>query len=266
MNKEVPGSRCPVSGVDLKQEPETRNQEPITRNQLIKCLGCGCDDDHTCHDALGDPCRWIRISPTLGLGLCSECEDHLADYKKLCQREWSKRWRKRHPDQVREMNRRYLPAYRPIWRARNREKINRASARRMLKKYYELKQDLPDEFKKLLAKVREWEAAAKARDPQEFLARHAEYNRHYRVRQQVEREFKGLRQSALSLAKAEGYGPYLPKRAGRKVTTRKCLKCDREFQSDGSHNRICDPCRTANANLVEINGQAGDRIPMMEEG
>ena len=30
------------------------------------------------------------------------------------------------------------------------------------------------------------------------------------------------------------------------MTTRKrrlCLRCDREFLSDGSHNRLCQPCR-----------------------
>ena len=29
----------------------------------------------------------------------------------------------------------------------------------------------------------------------------------------------------------------------RQTKTRPCLRCDRRFQSEGSYNRLCDPCR-----------------------
>ena len=40
------------------------------------------------------------------------------------------------------------------------------------------------------------------------------------------------------------------KRRKRKKTNRVCLKCDREFMSDGIYNRICSNCRESNANIA----------------
>jgi hypothetical protein len=36
----------------------------------------------------------------------------------------------------------------------------------------------------------------------------------------------------------------------RKQSKRVCLRCDREFLSDGIYNRICPNCREANANCA----------------
>jgi len=37
-------------------------------------------------------------------------------------------------------------------------------------------------------------------------------------------------------------------RRRKKKTKRVCLRCDREFMSDGIYNRICPNCRESNAN------------------
>jgi hypothetical protein len=40
------------------------------------------------------------------------------------------------------------------------------------------------------------------------------------------------------------------RRKKRKQSTRTCLRCDREFMSDGIYNRICSNCRESNANIA----------------
>lgn len=40
-------------------------------------------------------------------------------------------------------------------------------------------------------------------------------------------------------------GQKLPKPAPPKTSTRNCLCCGAEFASQGIHNRLCDPCRSA---------------------
>lgn len=34
-----------------------------------------------------------------------------------------------------------------------------------------------------------------------------------------------------------------PKRTSRRLKRRACLRCDREFLSEGPHNRLCNVCR-----------------------
>jgi hypothetical protein len=34
-----------------------------------------------------------------------------------------------------------------------------------------------------------------------------------------------------------------PVRSRAKMKRRLCLRCDREFPSEGPHNRLCQPCR-----------------------
>ncbi|MFC1599028.1 hypothetical protein ACFL2U_03435 [Patescibacteria group bacterium] len=36
----------------------------------------------------------------------------------------------------------------------------------------------------------------------------------------------------------------------KKKTKRTCLRCDREFLSDGIYNRICPNCRESNSNIA----------------
>ncbi len=42
----------------------------------------------------------------------------------------------------------------------------------------------------------------------------------------------------------------MAKRRKKKKTKRVCLRCDREFMSDGIYNRICPNCRESNANIA----------------
>jgi hypothetical protein len=40
---------------------------------LATCIGCGCDDSHACYGG----CYWLRLDREEGLGVCSECPEHL---------------------------------------------------------------------------------------------------------------------------------------------------------------------------------------------
>jgi hypothetical protein len=42
----------------------------------------------------------------------------------------------------------------------------------------------------------------------------------------------------------------MAKRRRKKKTRRTCLRCDREFLSEGIYNRICPNCRESNANIA----------------
>jgi hypothetical protein len=43
--------------------------------RLAVCIGCGCDDHHTCElGVFGDvPCRWLCVNRPKGLGVCTCC-------------------------------------------------------------------------------------------------------------------------------------------------------------------------------------------------
>lgn len=43
---------------------------------IARCIGCGCTDFHACHGE-GGPCHWLEVDYDAGVGVCSECEDHL---------------------------------------------------------------------------------------------------------------------------------------------------------------------------------------------
>lgn len=40
---------------------------------IATCIGCGCDDRHACPGG----CWWLRVDYREGLGVCSECSDHV---------------------------------------------------------------------------------------------------------------------------------------------------------------------------------------------
>lgn len=42
----------------------------------------------------------------------------------------------------------------------------------------------------------------------------------------------------------------MAKRRKKRKTKRVCLRCDREFMSEGIYNRICPNCRESNANIA----------------
>jgi hypothetical protein len=44
------------------------------------CIGCGCDDRHACNALFGVGCWWLRFDATEGAGVCSCCQDLLADW------------------------------------------------------------------------------------------------------------------------------------------------------------------------------------------
>lgn len=37
------------------------------------CIGCGCDEVHGCDVG----CSWIRVDRDKGVGVCTECPDHV---------------------------------------------------------------------------------------------------------------------------------------------------------------------------------------------
>ena len=38
----------------------------------------------------------------------------------------------------------------------------------------------------------------------------------------------------------------------RPTRTRPCMRCGRSFQSEGAHNRLCDPCRDGAAGMAPL--------------
>ncbi len=42
----------------------------------------------------------------------------------------------------------------------------------------------------------------------------------------------------------------MPRRRKKKKDKRVCLRCDREFMSEGIYNRICPNCQESNSNLA----------------
>lgn len=48
---------------------------------LVICIGCGCDDLHSCEvDDDGNACHWLRVDEEQLLGVCSECPEHVARF------------------------------------------------------------------------------------------------------------------------------------------------------------------------------------------
>lgn len=46
---------------------------------IASCIGCGCTDHAAClNRQTGEPCWWIRVDRPSGLGVCSECAQHVA--------------------------------------------------------------------------------------------------------------------------------------------------------------------------------------------
>lgn len=42
------------------------------------CLSCGCEDRKACVDSNGNPCSWVRVDRSLGLGACSMCPESVS--------------------------------------------------------------------------------------------------------------------------------------------------------------------------------------------
>lgn len=48
----------------------------------VACVGCGCDDYHTCRSVFGEPCSWLRVDYGSSTGVCSECYDSVEAWDK----------------------------------------------------------------------------------------------------------------------------------------------------------------------------------------
>ena len=47
-------------------------------SKIATCIGCGCDDFNACVNTVSDmPCHWNRVDRKSGLGVCSECSEHI---------------------------------------------------------------------------------------------------------------------------------------------------------------------------------------------
>lgn len=45
---------------------------------VATCIGCGCDDYHACLNEVTElPCGWLHVARSQGLGVCSECPEHV---------------------------------------------------------------------------------------------------------------------------------------------------------------------------------------------
>jgi hypothetical protein len=42
-------------------------------SRIAACIGCSCDDRHACEGG----CWWLRLDRTEGIGVCSQCEEHI---------------------------------------------------------------------------------------------------------------------------------------------------------------------------------------------
>lgn len=49
--------------------------------QRATCIGCSCDDFHACQTEEG-PCSWLEVDYAAGLGVCSNCEEHMERWGK----------------------------------------------------------------------------------------------------------------------------------------------------------------------------------------
>lgn len=50
------------------------------KHGLATCIGCGCTDRRACVTD-GGPCHWLKVDYPAGVGVCSECGEHLARYE-----------------------------------------------------------------------------------------------------------------------------------------------------------------------------------------
>lgn len=53
--------------------------------KLSICIGCGCDDEHACTGCgmlEDESCSWLEVDRKRGVGVCSNCPDELALWKK----------------------------------------------------------------------------------------------------------------------------------------------------------------------------------------
>lgn len=57
----------------------TREQDrPVAGLRQAHCIGCGCHDFAACVcEVTGQPCSWLVVDRGAGLGVCSECGDHM---------------------------------------------------------------------------------------------------------------------------------------------------------------------------------------------
>lgn len=46
--------------------------------QVASCIGCGCDDHHACNGG----CWWLHVDYEVGLGVCSQCEEHVEAWER----------------------------------------------------------------------------------------------------------------------------------------------------------------------------------------
>ena len=56
----------------------------------------------------------------------------------------------------------------------------------------------------------------------------------------------------------------MAKRRKKRKSKRVCLRCDREFMSEGIYNRICPNCRESNANIAMYPSDSAYEYPAGE--
>lgn len=78
-------TRAPGDGPDDPIEEQTHDAQ----EELVTCIGCGCDDFEACETANGGACHWLRIDEDRCLGVCSECPDHVARFDSGDRSQWN---------------------------------------------------------------------------------------------------------------------------------------------------------------------------------
>ena len=48
-------------------------------SQLATCIGCGCDDNHSCSPI----CEWLAVDRAAHRGVCSSCEHRVSDFEAM---------------------------------------------------------------------------------------------------------------------------------------------------------------------------------------
>lgn len=69
-------TRAPGDGPDDRLEEQTHEAQ----DELVTCIGCGCDDFDACESTTGEPCHWLRVDDELLVGVCSECPEEVARF------------------------------------------------------------------------------------------------------------------------------------------------------------------------------------------
>ncbi|MHB8815453.1 MAG: hypothetical protein ACYDAE_19585 [Steroidobacteraceae bacterium] len=62
---------------DPLEEAPLEEQTHEAQDELVTCIGCGCDDFDACEAVNGGACHWLRVDDTLLVGVCSECPEHV---------------------------------------------------------------------------------------------------------------------------------------------------------------------------------------------